>query len=1013
LLQIKDLDPVQAGRVAALLDEALDLPPEARTDWQSKLEQSEPQLASVVADLLGVLASHDDVQVETHDLIAKRIARATETPLALEGRMFGPYRVLRLLGSGGMGTVWLAQRSDGLFARQVALKLVHANLSGPSLTERFARERSILATLNHPHIARLLDAGVTDEGQHYLAIEYIEGIPLTTYCDQHCLPIEERVELMLQVLSAVRHAHQNLTVHRDLKPSNILVTAEGHVRLLDFGIAKLLTEGAAHETELTLLGGRALTPEYASPEQIAGQPVSTASDVYSTGVLLYHVLTGRRPYQLTRDSRAALEDAILSVDPLRPSQQSFTPEVAAARSTTVKRLKHALAGDLDTIALKALKKKPAERYATADAFMQDLQRYRYGMPVLARRDSAAYRARKFITRNKGKVAIAAAVSIALLGATVVSIRQANIARGQAALAQRETQRAQAVQQFLLDIFRTNSNSQPDPVRARQTTARELLDAGARSVSKSLHDAPEAQAEVLDTLADMYYQLGLFEEAGDMRQRRVQLLKQTYGPQDLRVANALLNYAKDVANSNERTQADAALTEARAILAASKDSSSNEFGMALLTSVGIQQYISIPQMQRDAAQALQFYRSNPYPWGLFDALQASGRACYLAGKYACAEKFHRDALTEASFQTQDPAPWLITPLVQLAEAESNAFDLQNAEQHYREALTLSRKINGDLSGITLQTQAKLGSFLHQTGRRVEGTAVMQDALAKIVSPQANATPDAVSAVNVCQGMARMAEGRLSEVESLFNAELTDLREHYADSIPLARALLLQASLYTALGRYDAGAQMLDEAQSIWKRTGGDAVLAYTGNRFLLAQAYLLLAQGHATQALARLQATADRPDESQLPFRYDAVVKNVGLAQTYLQLDRAPEAERAARRALNDIQHSPLREHYPTLEADAALRLGQALERAGDASQARANIEHAVQLRETNDAPASPWLAEARIALANCLIDGGEMKGARMLLAQAASAQAAQAELGEHFKAPLRALQARMSGRPVT
>jgi eukaryotic-like serine/threonine-protein kinase len=426
-VQLKDLDPAEAERLTALLDEALDLPLAERGAWHARLAEHEPKLAKLTADLLSVMGMPQGAALaETRDLIARHLTRAVAQP-SLEGRRFGPYRIVRLLGRGGMGSVWLAERSDGLFARQVALKLVNASVTGPSLSERFARERSILATLNHPYIARLFDAGVAEDGQQYLAIEYVEGTPLTSYCDEHRLTLQQRIDLLLQVLAAVRHAHQNLTVHRDLKPSNILVTGERRVRLLDFGIAKLLTEDAASDSELTDVGGRALTLEYASPEQVAGQPVSTASDVYSLGVLLYTLLCGQRPFQLPRQSRGALEEAILTRDPIKPSQQPVSAEIAQARGMTPKKLARALAGDLDTITLKALKKKPAERYATADAFMQDLQRYLTGMPVLTRPDGATYRLRKLVSRSKGKFAVAAAIGVVLIGTPVLLLRQAQSA----------------------------------------------------------------------------------------------------------------------------------------------------------------------------------------------------------------------------------------------------------------------------------------------------------------------------------------------------------------------------------------------------------------------------------------------------------------------------------------------------------------------------------------------------------------------------------------------------------
>ena len=282
--------------------------------------------------------------LETRDLVASHVASLVEADPGLIGKQFGPYRVLALLGHGGMGSVWLAERVDGLFTRQVALKLVHPALKSRVMSERFAREREILASLNHPNIARLLDAGFAEDGQSYLALDYVAGTPLTTYCDEPRLSVRERLELFRQVLSAVQYAHAHLVIHRDLKPANILVTEEGQVQLLDFGIAKLLSEGEAKETELTQLGGRALTPDYAAPEQIAGAPITTAADVYALGVMLYELLTGERPYKLKRDSRGALEEAILEADPVAPSRTALQQAAAAARATTAKKLSSTLAG---------------------------------------------------------------------------------------------------------------------------------------------------------------------------------------------------------------------------------------------------------------------------------------------------------------------------------------------------------------------------------------------------------------------------------------------------------------------------------------------------------------------------------------------------------------------------------------------------------------------------------------------------------------------------------------------
>jgi serine/threonine protein kinase len=377
--------------LSKLLDEALELPREAHENWLEGLTPEHRHLAAILRKMLARQYSNTDQilpGLPQYDPAALGESAPDDTTGLTTDSIIGPYRLIRELGRGGMGSVWLAERTDGSLKRQIALKLPHSSLPQRQLAERFGRERDILAALNHPHIARLYDAGVTEEGRPYLALEYVDGEPLNTYCDGRRLSIKARLELFLQVLAALQYAHGQLVVHRDLKPTNILVTPDGEVKLLDFGIAKLLTDGAAHETELTQLGGRALTPQYASPEQILGQPIGTASDVYALGVVLYELLTGSLPYRLKRDSRGALEDAILSADAARPSKTEVLLGNAQSRDSTVRKLVTLLKGDLDTIVLKALKKNAAERYATAQLFADDLRRYLAGEAVLAQPDSA-------------------------------------------------------------------------------------------------------------------------------------------------------------------------------------------------------------------------------------------------------------------------------------------------------------------------------------------------------------------------------------------------------------------------------------------------------------------------------------------------------------------------------------------------------------------------------------------------------------------------------------------------
>jgi eukaryotic-like serine/threonine-protein kinase len=401
-------DPASIGRLRLLLDTALELAPGARSAWLAALRETDPAGAR---ELERLLAAEEGLDAAGFlDTAAGPLGHAAgpdaaRPPGALAGWRLGAWTLERPVGQGGMGTVWLARRNDGRFEGTAAVKLLNVALLDPVGAARFQREGTLLARLSHAHIARLLDAGVAEGGQPYLVLEYVEGERIDRYCDaRRCSPAE-RIGLFLDVLGAVAHAHANLVVHRDLKPSNILVAAGGSVKLLDFGIAKLLEEGApGAESTLTDAGGRALTPEYAAPEQVAGGAVTTATDVYALGVLLYVLLAGRHP---TGEGRRTTAEHLKGVLDTEPPRLSAAATGAEARATSPERLRRLYAGDLDNIVAKALRKRPEERYPTVDALADDLRRYLDHQPVSARPDSLRYRAAKFVRRNRAGVAGAA------------------------------------------------------------------------------------------------------------------------------------------------------------------------------------------------------------------------------------------------------------------------------------------------------------------------------------------------------------------------------------------------------------------------------------------------------------------------------------------------------------------------------------------------------------------------------------------------------------------------------
>jgi len=478
-----------------LLDQALDLDPEELTPFLARVRQNEPALATELETLLAT-----EAELDARGFLKERGVgeEALATP-TLAGVRLGAYTLERPLGRGGMGTVWLGHRTDGRYDATAAIKLLNLALLDGVGAERFRREGTLLARLNHPHIARLLDAGVTEQGVPYLILEYVEGARIDEYCDRLRLTPEARVALFLSVLDAVGHAHANLIVHRDLKPSNILVTSQGEVKLLDFGIAKLLEEeqSAARASTLTDLGGRALTPDYAAPEQAAGGDITTATDVYALGVLLYVLLSGRHPTGSPGAGPDQLLHQALTAEPPRLSA-AVVAEKSGDRGSAPDRLRRLYAGDLGNIVAEALRKRPEERYATVGAFADDLRRYLRHEPVQARPDTWAYRARKFLRRHRGSVMVGAVVGVALIAAVVVTWRQTLVARTQRDEALFQSRRAEAIGDFQTAIV--------SQIGVTRRSLGELLDQNVALLARRPPRDPRLHAALLLQLAERYGEL---------------------------------------------------------------------------------------------------------------------------------------------------------------------------------------------------------------------------------------------------------------------------------------------------------------------------------------------------------------------------------------------------------------------------------------------------------------------------------------------------------------------------
>jgi serine/threonine protein kinase/tetratricopeptide (TPR) repeat protein len=529
------------------LDQALDLPTGARPAWLASIEATDAALA---ADLRALL--DEQAQMDASGYLEGALAhRLTPDPGAsLAGQVVGAYRLISPLGHGGMGSVWLAERCDGRFEGRAAVKLLNLALLGRAVEGRFRREGTILARLTHPHIAHLIDAGVTSSGQPYLVLELVDGLHIDRYCADHALTVDRRLALFLDVLSAVAHAHANLIVHRDLKPSNVLVSASGQVKLLDFGIAKLVSDeenwtgtGTAPGTSaLTREAGAAMTPQFAAPEQLTEGQVTTATDVYALGVLLYVLLTGRHPVGDALESPARLIRAIVDDEPPRMSDVVDGPPGAADAQaqhatrcgTTPARLRRTLRGDLDTIVARAMKKPPAERYGSVTAMADDLRRYLDREPIAARPDTLRYRVAKFVGRHTHGVAASAAVAVLIVAMIAFYTTRLAAERDRA---QREATRASKVSEALTGLLMG-----VDPIANRATgealTVRGLIDAGAEQARTGLADQPEAQAEILQVLGRIYRQYGDYDKAAPLLEQALASARAVYGPEHVRVANAL-------------------------------------------------------------------------------------------------------------------------------------------------------------------------------------------------------------------------------------------------------------------------------------------------------------------------------------------------------------------------------------------------------------------------------------------------------------------------------------------
>jgi tetratricopeptide (TPR) repeat protein len=781
-------------QISALFRELADLPPAARENIFAARNVA-PELRAEVESLLALDSGQDHFVTDCIGQAAEAVVQSNEAPpreATLAGQTIGSYTLVAPIGHGGMGTVWLAERSDGRFEGRAAVKFLNAALMGRPGVERFRREGSILARLAHPHIARLIDAGVSPFGQPYLVLEHVEGEPIDGYCNTHGLGTEARIRLFLDALDAVAHAHSNLIVHRDMKPSNVLVTPEGSVKLLDFGIAKLLEEAgeAAGATALTREGGVALTPEFAAPEQMTGGAITTATDVYSSGVLLFVLLGGERRAGSIPDTMRALVDAEF-------------PSLPAVR------------GDLATIVAKALKRDPAERYASAAAFAEDLLHYLDHEPIAARPDTLAYRALKFLRRRWRAVTAVAAVAMLIIGMSGFYAARLTAERNRARF---EADKAGKVSDLLTSML-TAADPFASP-EVKEPTVRGLLDAGAGRVRKELAGQPELQAQMLTVIGRVYERLGANDKSQVLLEEALAIGRR--GPENETLAQTLNDLGVLRRGKGDAQGAAGLLGEALSIRRRLLGSENKEVAVTVSELGRVSR--DMGDLERAEALTAEALRIRRKVFGEDDTETATTEndlALVLMdrGKLSDAATLLRQSLAvhRKVFGEEHAAVARITS--NLGLVMEGMGDLAGAESLFRQSLAIRRKVldkNHPDIGYVLN---KLSSPLIKQGKYEEAAMLLREAIEINRAAFGEEHPRSaecmanLARVYLAQGRAKAAEPLVRQSLEIRRRVLRDGNWQTASSESLLGAVLL------GLGRYDEAEPLLLHAQQVLKDIPG--------------------------------------------------------------------------------------------------------------------------------------------------------------------------------------------------
>ncbi|MGE5236038.1 MAG: tetratricopeptide repeat protein [Acidobacteriota bacterium] len=932
------LDTQRWRQAAALLDELLELDGARRAARLAEVGARDPVLHDEVQSLLAADARAGDFLSEPFAVLSGEPEAGDQDSQAAEGMRVGPYRLVREIGRGGMGVVHLGERVEGGFEQRVAVKLLKRGMDSDAIVARFDRERQILARLVHPNIATLLDGGVTADGRPFFAMEHVTGEPITTFCDSRTLGVSARVRLLADVCTAVQHAHANLVVHRDLKPGNILVDGEGRVKLLDFGIAKLLSSDA----DLTIgeAGVTPLTPAYAAPEQLTGGAITTATDVYALGAVLFELLCGRRP-RAEGDADAHLSGPVGGEPPslVRALARAATgpddvpEELARRRGISLTALRRQLAGDLDAIVSRAMAHDPSARYASAEGLADDLRRWSDGRTVRAHRSTAAYRTRRFVARHRVGVAATALAATALVATTATAIWQARAA-------DREASRARAVTDFLLDIF-----TQSDPTASahgRQVTALEVVESGARRLDRGLAGEPEVRTELTGIVGDLYRKLGAYDRAAPLLSRSL---------------------AEARARHGERHPATAAALERWALL---------QWGRG--------DYAGAERTERRVVEVERGLYGPHHPT-VAASLSSLASIVSDLGRYDEAAGLHRQALAADQATFGDASSQAATDLRNLGLALFKAGKAADAEPLLRKAILVHEQVDGPDHPATLSARQALAVFLSDQGRYDQAEPIYDALVPALRARLGDADPTLAEALDGAAQL-KLRRGELDEALRLSREEVAIRRRVLGPQHPdLAVALNNLASVAYACGDWDEAEKDFREAIAIWTVAVGPGhvgVALATGNLGVV-----LLRRGGPTAAEPVLREALALQRKVLSEGHPQLLVAAKNLAQALVGLGRLDEADRLLTPLLPRFERAFPPDH--PRQGEVLVVLGELRLAQGRAAEAAVDLARAVTLLSAKMPPTDPRVGLAQLDLARALIAHGERPRAREQLVAATAA----------------------------